>query len=366
MTDSLSLARTPLYDEHVAGGGRLVPFAGWELPIQYDGVIAEHTAVRTSAGLFDVSHMGQLVLTGPGARDDLQRLLSNDIGRLTEAGRAQYSLLTNERGGIVDDLIVYRRAGDEWLLVVNAGNRAAAIDFLGERVGADTTLSDVSDDWAMLALQGPRALDVLRDVTGIDLTDTRPFRLTEASCDGHVVLAATTGYTGERGCELLVAPADAPGLWRSLIADERVTPAGLGARDTLRLEAGYCLHGSDITTETSAVAAGLDWACAFGTDFTGRETLFSEHTIGSDERLVALQMTGRGIPRAGCLVEVGAGRIGRVTSGTMSPTLGMGIALAYVRSDMSAPGTQVDVDVRGTRYPAVVAKKPLYRREATS
>jgi len=187
----------------------------------------------------------------------------------------------------------------------------------------------------------------------------------EVSCDGHTILAATTGYTGERGCELMVAPGAAPSLWRSLIADERVVPAGLGARDTLRLEACYTLHGNDITPETSAVSADLAWACVFSKDFTGRELLFSEHTAAPAQRLVAVQMTGRGIPRAGCCVYVGADGIGHVTSGTMSPTLGIGIALAYVRTELSAPGTEVEVDVRGTRYPAVVANKPLYRREAT-
>lgn len=357
-----SLRRTPLYDAHVSAGARIMPFAGWEMPVQYAGVLSEHHAVRTSAGLFDVSHMGQLVVTGVTAHDDLQRLLSNDLNRLASDGDAQYTLLTNERGGIEDDLIVYRLRPDRYLLVVNAANVGHDLHWL--QVGCTdgtTNVSDVSDEWSMLALQGPVALDALAD-TGIDVRQLPPFQLVEARWGDVPLLVATTGYTGERGCELLLSPPAAPALWARLLSDDRVVPAGLGARDTLRLESCYPLHGSDIDTNTSAIAAGLGWACGWDSEFPGRARLLQERAHGPHLRLQALRMTDRGIPRIGNIVYSPAGeQVGRVTSGTMSPTLGAGIALAYLHRDV-VPEDPVEIDVRGKRYPALVQRKPLYRR----
>ena len=340
----------------------MVPFAGWAMPVQYEGVIAEHRAVRQSAGLFDVSHMGQVFVAGPTAALDLQRLLSNDIGKLVEDGQAQYTLLTNERGGIEDDLIVYRLEVDEFLLVVNASNVAHDLELLRRGVSESTGVEDHSDDWAMLALQGPLALDVLADHV-VDVRQLAPFRFVRAEHAGGEVIIATTGYTGERGCELLVRAPQAPALWEVLAADDRVCPTGLGARDTLRLEVCYPLHGNDIDATTSAVSAGLGWVCGWSTDFVGRDALRAERERGATHKLVALQMLERGIPRAGCLLLLEGEQVGHVTSGTMSPTLGIGIALAYVRSDLTSTGTELEVDIRGKRFRARVEEKPLYHKE---
>jgi aminomethyltransferase len=359
MTSNDVLEETPLHARHVAAGARMVPFAGWEMPIQYEGVIAEHKAVRSSAGLFDVSHMGQFFVSGPGAFDDLQRLLSNDLGKLEENGMAQYTLLTNDAGGIEDDLIVYRFAEESYLLVVNAANAEHDLGIIESGVSDHTEVRDVSEDHAMLALQGPRSLHVLAEVCGVDIRALEPFRFVEVEIDGVPVTVATTGYTGERGCEILVAPDRAAWLWDYLLVDGRVSPAGLGARDTLRLEVCYPLHGNDIGSETSAVAAGLGWVCGWDTDFVGVDALQSERASGPAERLVALAAVERGIPRAGCAVTSDGAVVGRVTSGTMSPSLGIGIALAYVRTDLAVPGTPLCIDVRGRELPVEVRSKPL-------
>jgi aminomethyltransferase len=360
-TDTQSeLLETALHDVHAGAGARMVPFAGWHMPVQYEGVIAEHNAVRASAGVFDVSHMGQVWVEGPTAALDLQRLLSNDIDKLSEDGFAQYTLLCNERGGIEDDLIVYRVEPDRFLLIVNAGNRLHDVALLDDGVSDTTKVTDESSDWSMLALQGPKALDALAEL-GIDVRELPTFRVTFADWNGVPLTVATTGYTGERGCEILVPNESAADLWNLLIADERVTPCGLAARDTLRLEMCYPLHGNDITADTNAIEAGLGWVCGFSTDFTGRDALRDVRDAGPARKLVALKAIGRGIPRAGCMVHAGDNQVGQVTSGTMSPSLGTGVALAYVRSDAATTGTPLQIDVRGKRYDAVVTDKPLYR-----
>jgi aminomethyltransferase len=355
------LRRTPLHHVHVELGGRMVPFAGWDMPVQYVGVIAEHQAVRTAAGVFDVSHMGQLAVEGPDAARELQRLLSNDIRRMDADGMAQYTLLTNEQGGIEDDLIAYRLAPERYLLVVNASNVEHDAAWLRERLAGDVVLEDQSEEWAMLALQGPIALDVLEERCGVRLHELAPFRFVETTFTNLPLIAATTGYTGERGCELLVPLAGIEALWEALTNDERVAPAGLGARDTLRLEVCYPLHGNDISATTTAVEAGLGWACGWDTEFTGHDALRRAKEAGAERRLVALRATERGIPRQGCAVLAGDEVVGEVTSGTMSPTLGTGIALAYVSSAHATAGTSLEVDVRGRRYPVEVAARPLYR-----
>ena len=338
-----TLRRTPLYERHTELGARLVPFVGWEMPVQYTSIMEEHRAVRTKAGVFDVSHMGQLELDGDGAHEYLQARLSNDLDRIGP-GQAQYTLLMSEQGGILDDLIAYRRGDDSYLLVVNASNVEPDHRSLAEA-------RNVSDEWALLAVQGPEALERL----GIEV---EPFTFREEEVLGVRCLVAGTGYTGERGCELGCAPADAAELWNAIL-ERGITPCGLGARDTLRLEVCYPLHGNDISPERTPVEAGLAWACALDKKFAGVEVLRRQKEDGTAEKLVAFVMEGGGIPRQGMPIVEG----GEVTSGTLSPMLNRGIGLAYVDSSLASPGTRITVDVRGRPRPAEVVKKPIYKRE---
>ena len=337
-----TLRRTPLYERHAALGARLVPFAGWEMPVQYTSISEEHRAVRTTAGVFDVSHMGQLKLEGDGAHEYLQGRLSNDLDRIGP-GEAQYTLLTNEDGGITDDLIVYRRE-DRYLLVVNASNTE-----VDHRVLSET--SDVSGEWALLAVQGPEALERL----GIELA---PFTWRDEEVLGVRCLVAGTGYTGERGCELGCDPSQAPALWDAIV-ERGVVPCGLGARDTLRLEMCYPLHGNDITPERTPIEAGLGWACALDKEFTGVDVLRRQKEDGPAERLVAFVMEGKGIPRQGMAIAEG----GSVTSGTFSPMLQRGIGMGYVPADVAEVGQEITIDVRGRPQPARQVKKPIYERK---
>ena len=320
-----TLRRTPLYDRHVAAGARLVPFAGWEMPVQYDGVIHEHLAVRTGAGAFDVSHMGQLHVEGPAAGDFLQSMLSNDLERLAD-GEAQYTLLTNERGGIVDDLIAYRMTHGHYLLVVNAGNREAAYSWLKDREARGTEVRDASDEYALVAVQGPEALERL------GLPDAPAFTHAMGEVAGIEAMVCRTGYTGEVGVELLCAAEDGSDLWNAVLG-RGVTPCGLGARDTLRLEVCYPLHGNDISEETDAISAGLGWACALATAFTGAEDLRRVKEEGPVRKLVAFVMEEKAIPRQHMTIEGG----GEVTSGTHSPSLDVGIGMGYVPAPRRAP-----------------------------
>ena len=347
-----TLLRTPLYERHVALGARMVPFAGYEMPVQYEGVIEEHKAVRSDTGVFDVSHMGQLHVDGPTAQGFLQSMLSNDVDRLGD-GEAQYTLLTNERGGIVDDLIVYRLGHGAFLLVVNASNRFAAFGWLKEREPRGTEVRDASDEYGLLAVQGPASLERLR------LEDAPAFTHAMGAVDGVEVMVCRTGYTGERGVELCCAGDDAVALWDAVTA-RGATPCGLGARDTLRLEMCYPLHGNDITQETDAISAGLGWACALGTEFTGVEELRRIKEAGPERRLAPFVMEERAVPRQGMPIEGG----GEVTSGTHSPMLDRGIGMGYVPSAMAAPDTGLVVDVRGKPRRARVVKKPIYRKES--
>jgi aminomethyltransferase len=311
------------------------------MPIQYTSIADEHRAVRTAAGVFDVSHMGQLELDGAGAHEYLQGRLSNDLDKVGP-GQAQYTLLTNDRGGIVDYLIAYRRE-DGYLLVVNASNVEPDHRALDEA-------RDVSDEWALLAVQGPEALDRL----GIEVA---PFTHREDEVLGVRCLVAGTGYTGERGCELGCAPDDAPRLWDAMLR-EGIVPCGLAARDTLRLEACYPLHGNDISPERTPLEAGLGWACALGKEFTGVDVLRRQKEEGPAERLVAFVMEDKGIPRQGMPIAEG----GEVTSGTLSPFLGEAIGLAYVGATLAEPGTTITVDVRGRPRRARIVKKPFYKK----
>jgi len=346
-----TLKRTPLYARHVELGARMVPFAGWEMPVQYEGVISEHRAVRTDCGAFDVSHMGELHVDGPTAPTFLQEMLSNDVDRIGD-GEAQYTLLTNEQGGIVDDLIVYRFAPGQYLLVVNASNRAAVYDWLKEREPRGCEVRDTSDDYGLVAVQGPRSLERL------ELPDQPAFTHAMGELDGIEVMIGRTGYTGEKGVELCCPAEDAADLWEAVLARGAV-PCGLGARDTLRLEVCYPLHGSDITPETDAISAGLGWACALAKEFTGVDTLRLIREEGPARRLVAFVMEEKAIPRQGMPIEGG----GEVTSGTHSPMLDRGIGMGYVPVGSSAPGYELMIDVRGKPKRARVVEKPIYRKE---
>jgi aminomethyltransferase len=314
------------------------------MPVQYTSIVDEHRAVRSRAGVFDVSHMGELRIAGEGAREYLQSRLSNDLDRVG-AGEAQYSLLTAENGGIVDDLIVYRRGDDDYLLVVNAANAEQDHEALSRT-------EDVSDEWAYLAVQGPEALARL----GVEI---EPFTFREnAEVLGIPCLLAGTGYTGERGCELGCSPDDAVALWDAIL-DRGIEPCGLGARDTLRLEVCYPLHGNDISLERTPIEAGLGWACALDKDFTGVDALRRQKEEGPAEKLVAFVMEDPGIPRAGMRIAEG----GLVTSGTLSPVLEIGIGLGYVPSRLAEPGSEITIDLRGRPRRARIVKKPFYRRE---
>ena len=354
------MRRTPLYEQHVELGAKLVPFAGWEMPVTYEGIREEHSAVRTHAGMFDVSHMGEVEVEGPEALAFLQRVLSNDVARI-EIGGAQYSCLCDERGGVLDDLIAYRLGGDRYLLVTNSANHEADLAWLGRwSRGFDAIVRDVADRYAMLAVQGPHARAVAGRALGVELPPR--MRVGYVRVGGRPAIAAGTGYTGEDGVELLVDPKVAPAIWAELL-DAGVVPCGLGARDTLRLEACFPLHGNDLSPERNPIEAGLGWCCAEATGFVGSEPIARARAEGPAELLAPFRIEGDGIPRRGNPVLAGGEPAGVVTSGTFSPSLEVGIGMAYVRAGLAEPGTEVEIDVRGKVRPARIATKPLYRKE---
>jgi aminomethyltransferase len=345
-----TLLRTPLHDRHVTLGARMVPFAGWEMPVQYAGVLPEHRAVRSDCGVFDVSHMGEFEVEGPRATELLQATLSNDLEKIGP-GQAQYTLLTNERGGIIDDLIVYRLDEFRYLLIVNAANREPDRRWLREREIPGSDVRDVSDEYALLAVQGPRAIERL------GLPEAAQFTFAEGQIDGIHCMVNRTGYTGEDGCELLVMAEDAEALWDRVL-ERGAVPCGLGARDTLRLEVCYPLHGNDITPETDAISAGLAWACALDKEFSGAQELREITALGPTQKLVPFVMEEKAIPRQGMAIEGG----GEVTSGTHSPMLDKGIGLGYVPADSAAPDSALTIDVRGKPRRARVVKRPIYNK----
>jgi aminomethyltransferase len=351
-----TLRQTPLHDRHAAAGARLVPFAGWEMPVQYAGVRQEHLAVREAAGVFDVSHMGQVETSGPGAEAFLQRLLSNDLTKLA-AGGAQYSLLCREDAGVLDDLFTYRLPGDgpRFLTVTNASNHERDRAWLARHAGGfDVEVADVADRFAMLAVQGPEARAAVERIAAGEL----PARMRSASVAiaGVDCLVCGTGYTGEDGVEILAPPERAGEIWDALLAED-VMPVGLAARDTLRLEACFHLYGNDLSLDRNPVEAGLGWACSLATGFIGADAL---RGFEPADKLVPFAFAGPGIPRQGNPVATEHGP-GEVTSGSMSPSLGIGIGMAYVPVAAAAPGTPIEVDVRGKRRAAEVRSKPLYK-----
>jgi aminomethyltransferase len=350
------LRRTALYDRHVAAGAKMVDFAGWEMPVQYEGVRQEHMAVRQSCGIFDVSHMGEIETSGPQALELLQRLLSNDVSQLALGG-AQYSVLCDEQGGVLDDLFTYRIDVDRYLTVTNASNHVSDLAWF-QRHAADFPEAEVSDqieDWAMLAVQGPLAREFVQASSDSPL----PSRMSAGTrrIAGAEVLVCGTGYTGEEGVELLCAPAVAGEIWDELVR-RGATPAGLGARDTLRLEVCFHLYGNDLSRERGPIEVGLGWCCKEETHFIGADAVAAVRSAGAKEKLIAFALEGPGIARQGNAIEGG----GVVTSGTLSPSLDVGIGMAYVPAAQATVGTRLEIDVRGKMRPAVVKDKPLYRK----
>jgi aminomethyltransferase len=355
-----TLKRTPLYEAHVEAGAKLVPFAGWEMPVSYDGIKAEHLRVRSACGVFDVSHMGEIETEGPQAADLLQRLLSNDVSKI-QVGGAQYSCLCREDGGVLDDLFTYRLADDRYLTVTNAANHERDLEwFEAHAVEFETEVRDRIDSFAMLAVQGPEARGIVGKLTEGELPAR--FRTAELSVAGAPTLVCGTGYTGEDGVELLAPPEDVKAVWDGLIAGG-AAPTGLGARDTLRLEVNYCLYGNDLTEQRTPIEAALGWCVKEDTGSIGSEACRRVREQGPAEILRPFVITGPGIPRQGNPIVSGDERAGEVTSGTMSPCLEVGIGMGYIRSDLAEPGTVIEIDVRGKSRSAEIRKAPLYSKD---
>jgi aminomethyltransferase len=361
------LRKTPLNAVHRESGAKMVAFGGWEMPLQYGGLIREHMAVREAAGLFDVSHMGQLEVEGPGALSFLQRVTSNNLAT-TEVGQAQYTCLPLPSGAPVDDVVVLRRAEQRFLLIANAANVVKDLDWLNQQGPEGCAVVDRSDELALLALQGPRAEEILRSQTPVDLASIRYYRFVEGELCGQPALVSRTGYTGEDGFELLVAAGQAEALWRALQAagsERGLVPAGLGARDTLRLEAKMCLYGQDIDETTTLIEAGLGWIVSLDEakgDFVGRSVLEQQKRNGAPRKLIGFEMVGRGIARHGYPAYLHERPVGTVTSGSYAPFLRKSIGLCYLPTPQASVGTEFEVEVRGHRLPARVVPTPFYKR----
>jgi aminomethyltransferase len=370
--------RTPLYDEHVRLGAQMTNFSGWVMPLQYSSIREEHRAVREAVGLFDLSHMGELRITDAALA---QRVVSRDLSKL-RTGRAQYAMLCNDEGGIVDDVLVYAMPDGSHFLVVNAGNQDSDFDWIRSHSSSRARLSDspspasgggqgggsvfnVGREWALLGVQGPHAVALVQRLSAEDVGAVRYYAFIEGKVAGVASIISRTGYTGEDGFEIFCANADAARLWRTLLEEgqrDGIRPAGLGARDTLRLEAGLRLYGNDMDAATNPLEAGLEWTLSLATDFIGRDAILRARDRGLDRILVGLRMRDRSIPRHGYPVVNEEERIGVVTSGNVSFTLGYNIAMAYVPPALSNPGTSLGVDVRGTAAPAEVVALPFYKR----
>jgi aminomethyltransferase len=362
---SESTRRTPLYQEHIALGARMVPFAGWEMPVQYEGIIEEHRAVRERAGIFDVCHMAEFRVSGFGVFEGLQHLVASDLHRIDELGAAQYTVMLDETGGVIDDLIVYHTGDLEYLIIANAANHDVDVAWMTEHLPASVEFTDESDRTGLIALQGPEAVRIVAELTGAQ--PPARFHIGEALLDGTVpVLLARTGYTGEDGVEIVCAASDAAAVWRLLLSFPEVTPCGLGARDTLRLEMGYPLHGSDMDRTTDPLSAGLGWVVsAKKGDYIGREAVERVRAAGPRRRLVGIAVL-EGVPRHGYPVLHEGVEVGTVASGTFSPTLGHGIATAYVPVALSEPGTKLEVAIRRKTAQATVTRPPFVTRTSLS
>ena len=364
-SSATALRRTPLYEAHVAAGGKIVEFAGWEMPVQYAGVMEEHRAVRGAAGLFDVSHMGEVRVTGAGAEAFLQRLTPNDVSKLAP-GRAHYSALLTPEGTFIDDLLVYRLGERDFMLVVNASNTEGDFAWIAGQPHPGCEVRDASEDYALLALQGPRALDILQPLTATPLAEIKYYRFAEGKVDGVPALLSRTGYTGEDGFELYLAPEHATTMWNRLLEAGRphgLVPTGLGARDTLRLEAGMPLYGHEIDAQTTPLEAGLDWVVKLDKpDFVGRGALLAQRERGVARRLVGFEVDGRGIARQGHEFVADGRPVGSVTSGTFSPTFERALGMGYLPVDLALLGRNVTIDVRGKSVSAHVVPLPFYKR----
>lgn len=366
--ETTEINKTPLYDIHVEAGAKMVPFAGFLMPIQYDRIIDEHTAVRNAAGLFDVSHMGEFEFRGPGAQDYLQYLTANNVAKL-EDGKAQYSLLCNEAGGIVDDILLYRLTADHFIMVVNAANIDKDWAWVTQHQPDNVTIENLSNAYALIAFQGPKAITVLEKVTDLPIASLKPFHFLQGSIAGQAnCIIAATGYTGEAGVEIFCSPAAAPIIWQQLVnagQAEGVRPIGLGARDTLRLEARLSLYGNDLTDETNPLEAGLSWVVKLDkpNDFIGKQSLLTIKEKGLQRKLVGFKMLDKAIARHGYSICQNGEKIGEVTSGSHSPTLGYAIGLGYVPLEATSVGTQFNIDIRNRMKLAEVVPVPFYKRK---
>ncbi|MEN9509310.1 MAG: aminomethyltransferase [Gemmatimonadota bacterium] len=363
-TESGALKRTPLHDVHVALGAKIVPFAGYEMPVQYPtGITVEHKAVRETCGMFDVSHMGEVIVRGPDAIRFVSSVTSNDVAALG-IGQVQYSTLLRADGTIVDDLLVYRFA-DHLMLVINASNRDKDLAHLeAHRAGFDCTMTDISDATALLAIQGPNAPSIVSSLADVPLDGIKYYWFTEGKVAGVPCIISRTGYTGELGFELYFDQAQAAHVWNAVMASGQVTPCGLGCRDSLRLEAGMCLYGHELDDEITPLEAGLNWLTKLGKaePFLGKDVLLRQHQNGTDRKLVGFTFDERAIPRHGYPVHFGGVDVGVVRSGTMSPTLGIPIGTCYLPAAAAVEGTTFEVEIRGKAVPARVVKLPFYKR----
>ncbi len=365
---SQQLLRTPLYERHKALGARLVEFGGWEMPVQYSGILEEHRTVRERAGLFDVCHMGEFNVEGAGALAFLQGLVPNNVARLTDH-QALYSQILRPDGGTLDDLIIYRMGEDRYMVVVNAGTMEKDCAWFSEQVKGkpDVTLTNVSSETGLIALQGPRALAILQPLTDAPLQDIIYYHCRPGEVAGIPCVISRTGYTGEDGFELYCAADKVGELWDNVLEagkSEGLLPAGLGARDTLRLEAGYCLYGHELNEEITPLEASLGWTVKLdkGVDFIGREALATEKAQGLKRKLVGIELTERGVPRAGYPILQDGAVVGELTSGAIGPTVGKPIGIGYMHAGEMKPGATVEIEIRGKRIPAVITALPFYKR----
>jgi len=359
------MKNTALTKTHTALGAKIVPFAGYNMPVSYEGVNIEHETVRNGVGVFDVSHMGEFLISGPHALDLIQKVTSNDASKLVD-GKAQYSCFPNHTGGIVDDLIVYKIADEKYLLVVNASNIQKDWNWIQEHNTMNADMRDLSEDYSLLAIQGPKAAEAMQSLTSVDLKAMKfyTFEVGDFAGIAHVIISAT-GYTGSGGFEIYCKNSEVQQIWNNVLkvgADFGIKPIGLAARDTLRLEMGYCLYGNDINDETSPIEAGLGWITKFSKDFINAEALAKEKEHGTERKLIGFELDDRGVPRKDYdIVDGNGNRIGHVTSGTMSPSLGKGIGLGYVPLVFAEPGSKINIQVRKKAIPATVVKLPFYK-----
>lgn len=359
------MKKTALSHVHESLGAKMVPFAGYSMPVSYEGVNAEHQTVRESVGVFDVSHMGEFLIEGPEALALIQRVTSNDASKLVD-GQAQYSCLPNDKGGIVDDLIVYRLNAEKWLLVVNASNIDKDWEWISSHNSMGASMRNLSEDYSLLAIQGPKAAKAMQPLTSVDLEAIKFYTFEVADFAGiEYVIISATGYTGSGGFEIYCKNSEVEQVWNKVMeagAEYGIKPIGLAARDTLRLEMGYCLYGNDIDDGTSPLEAGLGWITKFTKDFVNSENLAAEKAAGPANRLVGFEMQEKAIPRKDYpILDSDGNQVGRVTSGTMSPSLGKGVGMGYVPSDLKAPGTEIHIQIRKKTVPATIVKLPFYK-----